>query len=87
VWRAGQRQAAELARLYIGAGRQAGIGARDLVGAITGETGIESQGIGAIDIAERFSIVEVPEAFADRIIDALRATRLRGQKVDVRRER
>jgi hypothetical protein len=29
----------------------------------------------------------VPEAFADRIIDALRATRLRGQKVDVRRER
>jgi ATP-dependent RNA helicase DeaD len=87
VWRAGQRQAAEVTRLYIGAGRQAGIGARDLVGAITGEAGIESQGIGAIDIAERFSIVEVPETLADRIIDALRATKLRGQKVDVRRER
>ena len=87
VWRAGQRQTAELTRLYIGAGRQAGVGARDLVGAITGETGIESKGIGAIDVADRFSIVEVPEAYAERIIAALRATKLRGQKVDVRRER
>ena len=87
VWRAGQRQAVELTRLYIGAGRQAGVGARDLVGAITGETGLESKGIGAIDVADRFSIVEVPEEQADRIIAALRATKLRGQKVEVRRER
>ena len=83
VWRAGQRQAVELTRLYIGAGRQAGVGARDLVGAITGETGLTSSAVGAIDVADRFSIVEVPEAHADQIIDALRATKLRGQKVDV----
>jgi len=87
VWRAGHRDVAETTRIWIGAGRQAGIAPRDLVGAITGETGLTSKSVGAIDITDRFSIVEVPEANAEQIIAALRATKLRGQKVDVRRER
>jgi len=87
VWRAGHREIAETTRIWIGAGRQAGIAPRDLVGAITGETGLTSKSVGAIDITDRFSIVEVPDANADQIIAALRATKLRGQKVDVRRER
>jgi ATP-dependent RNA helicase DeaD len=75
-----------IARLFVGAGREAGVGPRDLVGAITGEAGIGSDGIGAIDVAERYSLVEVPEAQADRIIAALQRTKLRGRKVEVRRE-
>ena len=34
-----------------------------------------------------FSLVEVPAARADEIITALRATKIRGLKVTVRRER
>ncbi len=74
-------------RLFIGAGRQAGIRPGDLVGAITGETGISSQELGAIEIADRFSLVDVPDALADKIIDAMKKTTLRGQKVAVRRSR
>ena len=74
-------------RLFVGAGRRAGIRPGDLVGAITGEVGIESRSIGAIEIADGFSLVEVPEALADDVIDALRATKIRGMKVTVRRER
>ena len=74
-------------RLFVGAGRRAGIRPGDLVGAITGEAGIESRSIGAIEISDGFSLVEVPEAMADDVIEALRATKLRGQKVTVRRER
>ena len=74
-------------RLFVGAGRRAGIRPGDLVGAITGEAGIESRSIGAIEISDGFSLVEVPEAMADDVIDALRATKLRGLKVTVRRER
>ena len=73
-------------RMYVGAGRDAGVGPRDLVGAITGEAGVKSDAVGAIFVSERFSVVEVPELFADRIIAALQRTKLRGQKVDVRRE-
>jgi ATP-dependent RNA helicase DeaD len=76
-----------MTRLFVGAGRRAGIRPGDLVGAITGEAGIPSKAIGAIEIADNFSLVEVPEELADDIIVALRATKLRGTKPTVRRER
>jgi ATP-dependent RNA helicase DeaD len=75
------------ARLFIGAGREAGIRPGDLVGAITGEAGIDSRDLGAIEIADRFSLIDVPESRADEIMQALRATTLRGRKVNVRRDR
>ncbi len=74
-------------RLFVGAGRKAGIRPGDLVGAITGELGIQSRSIGAIEINDTYSLVEVPDSMADEVIDALRATKLRGLKVNVRRER
>jgi len=74
-------------RLFVGAGRRAGIRPGDLVGAITGEAGIESRAIGAIEISDGFSLVEVPDTMADDVIDALRATKIRGLTVTVRRER
>jgi ATP-dependent RNA helicase DeaD len=76
-----------VAMLFVGAGREAGIRPGDLVGAITGEAGINSGELGAIQIADRFSLVEVPESRAEEIIAALRATTLRGRKVPVRRDR
>jgi len=77
----------DVVRLFVGAGRQAGIRPGDLVGAITGEAGIASRELGAIEIAERFALVEVPASRADAIIRALRSTTIRGKKVPVRRDR
>ena len=59
----------------------------DLVGAITNEAGLRGGDIGAIQIADGFSLVEVPGDSADAVIEALRRTTLRGRKVVVRRER
>jgi ATP-dependent RNA helicase DeaD len=59
----------------------------DLVGAIANEAQVDSQNIGAIEIADRFSLVEVPESMADQIIDALRSTTIKGKRVQVRRDR
>ena len=74
-------------RLYVGAGRAAGIRPQDLVGAIAGESRLSGRDIGAIEIADRFSLVEVPESAADEVIAALRATTIKGKKATVRRER
>ena len=74
-------------RLFLGTGRKAGIRPGDRVGAITGEAGVTSRSVGAIEVADNFSLVEVPESLADGIIAALRATMIRGKKVNVRRER
>ena len=78
---------AGMTRLFVGAGRRAGIRPGDLVGAITGETDLTSKSIGAIEIADGFALVEVPEARADDVVAALRKTKLRGLKPTVRRER
>jgi ATP-dependent RNA helicase DeaD len=76
-----------MAKLFVGAGRQAGIRPADLVGAITNEAGITSRDLGAIEITDRFSLVEVPEGQLDDIAAAMRKATLRGQKVPVRRDR
>jgi ATP-dependent RNA helicase DeaD len=78
---------AGVTRLFVGAGRAAGMRPGDLVGAITNEAGLRGNDIGAIQIADGFSLVEVPEASADRVIQVLRGATIRGQKVTVRRER
>jgi ATP-dependent RNA helicase DeaD len=74
-------------RLYIGAGRQDRVRPQDLVGAIAGETHLRGDQIGAIRIFDRFSLVEVPADAVDQVIDAMRATTIRGRKASVRRDR
>ena len=43
--------------------------------------------IGAIQITDRFSLVEVPEEVADQVIKALGKSTLRGKKVQIRRDK
>ncbi|MGI9120583.1 MAG: DEAD/DEAH box helicase [Acidimicrobiales bacterium] len=74
-------------RLFVGAGRTVGVRPQDLVGAIAGESSLNGKDIGAIEIADRFSLVEIPESAADEVIAALRATTIKGKKATVRRER
>ncbi|NDL55859.1 DEAD/DEAH box helicase [Phytoactinopolyspora mesophila] len=74
-------------RLYFGVGRAGGVRPQDLVGAIAGESHLRGRDIGAIEIAERFSLVEVPESAADDVITALRRTAIKGKKTTIRRER
>ncbi|HEU0242585.1 MAG TPA: DEAD/DEAH box helicase, partial [Candidatus Limnocylindrales bacterium] len=85
--RAGSGGPGGVTRVFVGAGRAAGMRPGDLVGAITNEAGLRGNDIGAIQIADGFSLVEVPESEADRVISVLRAATIRGQKVTVRRER
>jgi ATP-dependent RNA helicase DeaD len=76
-----------MTRLYVSAGRSSGIRPQDLVGAIAGESGIRGRDIGAIEISDRFSLVEVPDASADAVVAAMRGVVIKGRKVTVRRER
>ena len=75
-----------VARIWVGAGRQAGVRPQDLVGAITNEAGIAGALIGAIQISDRFSLVEVPEEAADQVVKALGNSNVRGKKVRVSRD-
>ena len=62
-----------MVRLVITAGEQRGIRPKDLVG--------------AIEIRERHSLVEVPESVADKVIRALSKATIKGQRVTAKRDK
>jgi ATP-dependent RNA helicase DeaD len=76
-----------MTRLFVSLGRSAGVRPQDLVGAITGETNLAGRDIGGIEITDRFSLVEVPDGAAEDVIAALGASRIKGNRATVRRDR
>ncbi len=74
-------------RIFIGAGKEGGIRPQDIVGAIANETRLSGSDVGSIDISMRFTTVDVPADAAKEVIAALSKTRIKGNKVKVRRDR
>ena len=70
-----------MARIYLDVGRDDNVRPADIVGAIANEAGVPGRAVGAIDLYERFSFVEVPENLAERVIRALKRTTIRGRKL------
>jgi ATP-dependent RNA helicase DeaD len=83
----GRSGGGDVTRVFVSLGRRAGLRPQDLVGAIAGEAGLPARDVGAIQITDRFSLVEVPEADADRVIKALSHSTIRGRRPTVRRDR
>jgi ATP-dependent RNA helicase DeaD len=73
-------------RLFVGGGRKAGLRPGDLVGAITNEAHVPGSVVGAIQINEGFSLVDVSPGVADQVVDALREATIRGRRLQVRRD-
>ncbi|WP_169946353.1 DEAD/DEAH box helicase [Microbispora sp. H11081] len=85
--RRGRRAGGPMSRVFVGAGRTAGVRPQDIVGAITGETRVSGREIGAIEIADRFTLVEIPDGAVDEVVAALRRTTIKGKRPIVRRDR
>jgi ATP-dependent RNA helicase DeaD len=81
---AGDGRGAEsgMARLFVNIGRQDGVRPGDFVGAIANEAGIPGNAIGAIDLFDTYSFVEVPQSEAQRVVATLQRTTIRGRQVN-----
>lgn len=75
---------AGMKRIFFGAGRDVGVRPGDIVGAFANESGIHSRSIGAIDISDRFTLVEVEEAVAECVVEAMQGVRYKGRNVLVK---
>lgn len=71
--------------LAFNVGRNDNVRPADLVGAITGESGITSKELGAIRINPAFSVVEVNASVAGAVARAMKGRMIRGKKVDVKK--
>jgi ATP-dependent RNA helicase DeaD len=72
-----------MVRLFLNAGRNDRVRPADIVGAIANEAGLPGRAIGAIDIFDEFSFVEIPRDASTRVLNALGRTSLRGKRINV----
>ncbi|MDI6867631.1 DEAD/DEAH box helicase [Methanoculleus sp.] len=70
------------ALLRIPAGRLHQIRPKDIVGALAGETGIPGNAIGAINIYETHSTVEVPERLAGQVVERMKGKSIGRVRLD-----
>ncbi|MFC3121160.1 DEAD/DEAH box helicase [Agaribacter flavus] len=61
-----------------------GVKPGNIVGAIANEAGIDSQYIGAIDIHESYSLVDLPDGMPKETQDVLQKARVSGQRLNIR---
>ena len=74
-----------MATLRIDAGRSDKLRPGDIVGAITGEAGLQSEAIGKIDVFATRSYVAIARAQVDKALARLQAGRIKGRNFRVRR--
>lgn len=72
------------ARIWVSLGRKSGVTPSDIVGAVTGEAGLKGRDVGPVKIMEFFSLVDVPEAKARKVVKALNHCTIRGRKAKVK---
>ena len=73
-----------MVRLFVDAGREAGIRPGDIVGAIAGESDIPGHVIGAIDIHAKFTFVEIPAEYVDRVLERMKNVQIRQRPIVVK---
>ena len=75
------RRETGMVRLFVNIGRIQGVRPQDMVGAIANEAGIPGRSIGAIDILDAYTYVDVPADVSDRVVTALNTTSIKGRAV------
>ena len=80
------RDPQDMERIFIGLGRKAGVRPADVVGAIANEANVNPRGIGDIEIAELYTIVELPARYVDHVVRVLRGATISGRKAKVNRD-
>src|SRR6267378_1452509 len=75
------------AKVFVTVGRKDNASAKDLVGALIKEVGLQKGQIGKIDVRETFSLVEVAAQVADEAVRRLTGVTIRGRRIAARPDR
>jgi ATP-dependent RNA helicase DeaD len=73
-----------MVRLFIDVGRNGDVGPSDVVGAIANEGGVPGKEIGAIDVHDRFTLVDLPTEYVEQVIRRMRGSRVRNFNANIR---
>ncbi len=70
-------------RLFMNVGRRDKVSVKDIVGCIANEADISSKNIGAIDIYDEFTFVDIADKYVSQVIDKLNGIKVRKRTVNI----
>lgn len=73
-----------MVKLFFNVGRKHRVSPADFVGAIANEAGIPGKAIGAIDMHDRFTLVDVPKEFVSQVLSKMKDSQIRNQSANIR---
>lgn len=72
-----------MVRLFMNIGKKDRVRIGDILGAVAGESGMEGELVGSIDMYENFSFVEVPEEYARAVLESMNHSKIKGRNVNM----
>ena len=72
-----------MVRFFLNIGRSQKVTVPELVKTISREAEMPARAIGLVNIFDRFSFVEVPEQFAERVLVVMRKNKIRGYRINI----
>ncbi|MBN2755203.1 MAG: DEAD/DEAH box helicase [Candidatus Goldbacteria bacterium] len=70
-----------MTKIFLSVGKGSGAQVKDILGAITGETGIGGNQVGRIDMQDRNTFVHVDSTQADQVVEKMNGKRIKGAKI------
>ena len=74
-----------MARLFLNIGKAQKVTPGDILGAVAGESNIPGKVVGSIDMYDGYTFVEVPDEYADTVIQSMKNARIKGKSVHAER--
>ena len=74
---------AGMVRLFINVGKKQRVRPGDIVGAISGETGMPGKLIGMIDMYDKYTFVEVPREYAKEVLQVMKDNTIKGKTINI----
>jgi len=72
-----------MVRLFVNIGKKQNVKPGDVLGAIAGESGMPGRLVGAIDMFDKYTFVEVPREYGKEVLDAMKNAKIKGKSVNV----
>ncbi len=72
-----------MVRLFINIGKKQKVKPGDILGAIAGESGMPGKLVGAIDMYDKYTFVEVPSEYGREVLNAMKHAKIKGKSISM----
>ena len=72
-----------MVRLFINIGKKQKVKPGDILGALAGESGMPGKLVGAIDMYDKYTFVEVPCEYGKEVLQAMKNVKIKGKSISI----